>query len=268
MYIGGAEHAVLHLLYSRFLAMVFKEMGLIDFEEPFSSLRGHGLLIKDGAKMSKSKGNIVNPDEFIEKFGADAFRMYLMFVGPFQVGGDWRDAGIMGPVRFLDRVRKINESNNLVDRKTISSWMHASIKKISENVPSLKYNTAVAELMKILNRFEKEKEINKKDFETFLLMLAPIAPFITEELWEKLGNKYSIHTQSWPTYDEKHLIEDTIQLIVQVNGKLRATIETEKGISKSDAEKLALANESVKRHLKSKPKKTIFVKDKLINFVT
>jgi len=284
-YIGGAEHSVLHLLYSRFLAMAFKDIGLIDFEEPFEKFRAHGLLIKDGAKMSKSKGNVVNPDEFIKKFGADVVRMYLMFLGPLKDGGDWRDAGIMGIVRFLNRVWAMGETHNeFKDAKKISGWLHSSVKKITEDIPELKYNTAIAELMTILNRFEKEEEVSKKDFEAFLLMLAPLAPFITEELWSRLfadeksrirdshsesGEKQfeSIHKQPWPEYDEKELVEEIVSLVVQVNGKLRATLEVEKGITQKEAEKLALAKEKVASYIEGKPKKTIFVKDKLINFV-
>jgi len=179
MYIGGAEHSVLHLLYSRFLAMAFKEMGLVDFEEPFTIFRAHGLLIKDGSKMSKSRGNVVNPDEYVQKFGADAVRMYLMFVGPFSEGGDWRDSGIMGVVRFLNRVWPLNEN---IKGDKLSDWMHGPIKKVTDDISELKYNTAIAELMTTLNRFEKEG-VTKSDFETFLLLLAPFAPFITEELW-------------------------------------------------------------------------------------
>ena len=264
MYIGGAEHAVLHLLYSRFLTMAFKDMDLIDFEEPYTTFRAHGLLIKEGTKMSKSKGNIVNPDEYIEKFGADAVRMYLMFLGPFSEGGDWRDSGIMGVVRFLHRVWGFCERELTGD--SISSLMHASTKKITNDITELKYNTAIAELMNILNRFERDGA-TKKDFETFLLLLAPLAPFITEELWEKLGNKYSVHTQTWPKYDEKKLVESTIKFVIQVNGKLRATIVVKKGIAQKEVEKLALAEESVRRHVTDKPEKVVFVKDRLINFV-
>lgn len=272
MYIGGAEHSVLHLLYSRFLTMALKDMGYLDFEEPFTVFRAHGLLIKDGAKMSKSKGNVVNPDEYIEKFGADAVRMYLMFVGPFSEGGDWRDAGMMGVVRFLDRVWKMAEQRmsdkrgGATESKESALWMHSVVKKVTEDIAELKYNTAIAELMSALNRFEKEG-VSKKDFETFLLLLAPFAPFITEELWERLGNTYSIHTSKWPQYDRRYLVEDTIQLVVQVNGKVRAAIEARRGISQREAEQLALAEPSVARHVTSNPKKTIFVKDRLINFV-
>jgi len=269
MYIGGAEHSVLHLLYSRFLAMAFKDMGMIDFEEPFTVFRPHGLLIKEGSKMSKSKGNVVNPDEYIRKFGADAVRMYLMFLGPLKDGGDWRDAGIIGVVRFLNRVWTMGEqSEKFKDGKAASDWLHPSIKMITEDISVLKHNTAIAKLMAILNKLEKEKAVSKKDFEIFLLMLAPLAPFITEELWKKLGNKFSIHKEPWPKYDEKYLVGDTINLIIQINGRLRTTIEAQKGITKKNAEKIALNDPAIKRHLDGKKiKKAVFVKDRLVNFV-
>jgi len=268
MYIGGVEHAVLHLLYARFITMALKNMGLVDFEEPFTRLRPNGLITFRGSKMSKSKGNIIDPDDYIGKFGADAIRIYLQFISPLYEGGDWQDGGLIGAVRFLDRVWKLGENvDEPEDVKEVSSWMHKSIKRITDSISELKYNSAIAELMTILNKFEDGGEVNRKDLETFLLMLAPLAPFITEELWEKLGNKYSIHVEAWPKYDEKKLVEDTISLIVQVNGKLRATIETTRGINEKRAEELALSEESVKRYVTGKPKRVIFVKDKLINFV-
>ncbi|MDP2629693.1 MAG: class I tRNA ligase family protein [Candidatus Harrisonbacteria bacterium] len=205
MYIGGTEHAVLHLLYSRFLAMVFKKMGLVDFEEPFSVLRSHGLLISEGAKMSKSRGNVVVPDKYINDFGADTLRMYLMFLGPYQEGGDWRDSGMMGIVRFLNRTFDYYANVKTDSSKSPSRWMHAHVKKVGQDIEGLKYNTAISELMVVLRCFEEKKVNGRKDLEAFLLLLAPFAPFLTEELWEKLGNKYSVHKQPWPKYDVSKL---------------------------------------------------------------
>lgn len=274
MYIGGAEHSVLHLLYSRFITMLFSDMKLINFDEPYSKFRAHGLLISEGSKMSKSKGNVVNPDEYIKKFGADVIRGYLMFIGPFEQGGDWRDASIMGMVRFLNRIWDLgikleaNDKRQEAKKTEISPWSHAHIKKITEDTSNLRYNTAISELMIMLNKFEKEPKINRKDFEAFLLLLAPFAPHITEELWEKLGNKYSIHTQPWPKYDAKYLARDTFTLIIQINGKLRAQISTSRGITQKEAEKLALADSRIQKFTKGeKIRKAIFVKDRLINFV-
>ena len=194
-----------------------------------------------------------------------------MFLGPFEQGGDWRDAGIMGPVRFLDRVWGLGGKAQMANRKapkTASAWMHPHIKGITEDIKELKYNTAISELMVILNKLEKEERINGKDLEVFLLLLAPFAPFITEELWQKLGNKHSIHKQLWPKYDAKHLVQDTFTLIIQVNGKLRAQIMAARGIAQKEAEKLALADFRIRKFTEGeKIRKTIFVKNKLINFV-
>ncbi|MDD5710779.1 MAG: class I tRNA ligase family protein [Candidatus Colwellbacteria bacterium] len=269
-YIGGSEHAVLHLLYSRFLAIVLKELKLIDFDEPFTVFKNHGLLIKDGAKMSKSKGNVVVPDEYIDAFGTDTFRMYLMFLGPFQDGGDWRDSGMAGTTRFLNRVWDFFSDIELsADDGVISDWMHASIKKITDDISGLKYNTAISELMVSLRRLESESSVHKKDLEAFLLMLAPFAPFITEELWEKLGNEYSIHKAAWPQYDTDHLIVDEVSLIIQVNGKLRGSLRVKRDLKQENAEKLGLGMERVKSALGDRRvKKIIFIPNRLVNFVT
>ncbi len=267
-YIGGAEHAVLHLLYSRFLTMAFKDMKLIGFEEPFTQFRAHGLLISSGAKMSKSKGNVVVPDVYIKKYGADTTRLYLMFLGPYEQGGDWRDAGIIGIVRFLNRVWNLGTKTEFVEKKGVSPWLHFHIKEITDDIANLKYNTAIAELMTALNKLEKEKEISRKDFEIFLLLLAPLAPFIAEELWAKLGNKYSIHRQAWPKYDKRYLKKETFSLIIQVNGKVRGQVRVRRGASETEAKRLALAEEKIKKTIGAgKIKRTVFVKNRLINFV-
>lgn len=268
MYIGGAEHAVLHLLYSRFMTMVLKKMGYTNFEEPFTVLRSHGLIIKEGTKMSKSKGNVVVPDKFLDKVGADVLRMYLMFLGPYQEGGDWRDSGVMGIVRYLDRVWGYFDQVKVDKSGKLSDWMHAPIKKITEDIEALKYNTAIAELMTLFRKIEDDKVASRKDLETFLVLLAPLAPFITEELWEKLGDNYSIHKSDWPTYDKKKLVSDQTTLIVQVNGKLRSTFDITRGMSQEDALKLAMSDDKVKKEVGgNKPKKVIYVKDTIINLV-
>mgnify|MGYP001606637178 CR=1 FL=1 len=268
MYIGGTEHAVLHLLYSRFLTMAFKDMGFVDFEEPFSVLRSHGWVIKDGAKMSKSKGNVVVPDQYLNELGADAWRMYLMFLGPYQEGGDWRDSGIMGTVRFLNRTWNHFGRVKVNNAKPLSFWMHSVIKKVTEDIETLKYNTAISELMVTLRRFEDERISGKKDLETFLLLLAPFATFITEELWEKLGNEYSIHQQLWPRHSERGVESGKVNLILQVNGKLRGTVEVVRGLNQEQAEKVALEELRVVSALSGKkPKKIVYIQDKLVNLV-
>ena len=270
LYTGGAEHSVLHLLYVRFVAMAFHDAGWLDFEEPFPKFRAHGLLIKEGAKMSKSKGNVINPDEYIKKFGADSLRMYLMFLAPFEQGGDFRDEAVLGIVRFLDRVW-----NLYMKEPGVSGWAdenvlrltHRTIKKITDDIESLHYNTAISALMILLNELEKANP-DRENKEVFLKLLAPFAPHITEELWHELGNPASIHRESWPVANPKLLKEEDFDMVVQVNGKLRATVKMPRGIAQKDAEKAALSNENVRNSLAGqKPKKIIFVPDRLINFV-
>ncbi|MDP1706325.1 MAG: leucine--tRNA ligase [bacterium] len=267
-YIGGAEHSVLHLLYTRFLGMVFHDLKFWDFEEPFRKFRAHGLLIRDGAKISKSKGNIINPDDYVKKFGADVFRMYLMFLAPFEQGGDFRDNGIMGIKRFLDRVQIAFKKPLAKENKEIQKLLHQTIKKVTEDIENLRYNTAISSLMILLNEIEKTG-LDKKTGEVFLKMLAPLAPHLAEELWHSvLKNKGSIHLAAWPDFDPKLIISQETVYAVQINGKLRDTFEAEKGLSQTAAEKIALARPKVLEFLNgNKPKKIIFVPDKIVNFV-
>lgn len=272
IYIGGAEHAVLHLLYTRFITKFFYDLGLINFDEPFKKFRAHGLLIKSGAKMSKSKGNVIVPDKYIKEFGADILRMYLMFLGPFEQGGDFRDEGILGIERFLKRVWKLRSKVQSTKRKMksekLETLIHQSIKKVSDDIENLRYNTAISQLMILLNGLEELPEVFQKDYETLLKLLAPFAPLITEELWRQIGNKQSIHFQLWPKYDAKKLEKKTFLLVISVNGKVRDKIEADINIEKEEAEKLALSSEKIQKILSDqKVKKIIFVKNKLINFV-
>ncbi|MFY9492959.1 MAG: class I tRNA ligase family protein [Minisyncoccia bacterium] len=284
MYIGGAEHAVLHLLYVRFLAMALKDLGLTDFEEPFPKFRAHGLLIKDGAKMSKSKGNVVNPDEYIKNYGADALRMYLMFIGPFDQGGDFRDSGMKGITRFLERVCKISQISNLPekaggprgftgksqkDNKGLEKKVHQTIKKVTEDVESLNYNTVISALMILLREFEADQNsVGPKELEVFVKLLAPFAPHISEEIWRGvLKNKKSIHISDWPKFDPELIREDSVDFIVQINAKMRAVIKLPAGSNQKSAEIAAQANDHVAKYLSGGVKKVIFVKDKFINFV-
>lgn len=270
-YIGGQEHAVLHLLYSRFITMALNDLGFIDFDEPFTKFRAHGLITKAGAKMSKSKGNVVNPDDYYQKYGADTLRMYLMFLGPFEQGGDWQDQGITGIVRFLNKVwelkSQITNSKSQINPK-LQILIHKTIKKVTEDLESLNYNTAISALMILVNGISKEPKIPTTNYKLLLLMLAPFAPYITEELWRQLGNKYSVHNQPWPKYNPRLIKEEKITLIVQINGKVRDKIEAEAGISEVKAKKLTLASKKVKQWVDGKEiKKVIFVPNKLINLV-
>lgn len=271
MYIGGAEHSVLHLLYSRFVTMVFKDLGLIDFEEPFTKFRAHGLLIRDGAKISKSKGNAINPGEFINGYGADAFRTYLMFMGPFTEGGDFRDVALGGSYRFLNRIWDL--AQNYQEKEATEAELkslHKTIKKAGTDMENLHYNTAISSLMELLNFLSRQKTASKETIKAMLIMLAPFAPHITEELWEKMGEKYSIHQQSWPKFDQKYLEEDEITIAIQVNGKLRETIMIQKDMVNrvKDIEKRVASLPKVQRYIGGQSiRKTIYVPGKILNLV-
>jgi len=275
MYIGGKEHTVLHLLYARFITMVLNDLSLIAFQEPFSTFFGHGLLIKDGAKMSKSRGNVINPDEYIEKFGADTVRLYLRFLGRFEIGGDWRDTGIKGMYRFVKRVwNYFNDENLETHGCGVSdlSMVDKTIKFVEEDIERLSFNTAVARIMEYCNWYDENfgdftREQRKKVLEVLLLVLAPFAPFITEELWERLEHKSSIHLERWPKYDPANIIEKVVEIPVQINGKLRGTIKVERGSKREDVERIAISDEKIARYISESPKKVIFVQDRLINFV-
>ncbi len=276
MYIGGAEHSVLHLLYVRFVALALRDMKLLNFPsktgEPFPLFRAHGLLIKDGAKMSKSKGNVINPDEYIKEFGADAFRTYLMFLAPFEQGGDFRDQGILGITRFLDRIWKFQEGLKgkfaKKESPSIEQFLHYTVKKVTEDIESLHYNTAISALMILFNKFEEAGSVTKGQYKTFVCLIAPFAPYLSEELWGRIGEKKSIHRSPWPRYNPRLVVAETFPLVVQINGKHRATVEAERGLSEEKARTLALSHPMVHKAVEGKtPKRVIYVKDRLINFV-
>ena len=269
-YIGGNEHAVLHLLYSRFLAMVLHELGHLDFEEPFTRFRAHGLIVKDGAKMSKSRGNVVIPDEYIAQWGADAFRMYLMFLGPLQEGGDFRDAGINGPRRFLERVWTLvgeAESGGELTKDIVVRW-HATRKKVAEDIESLHYNTAIAALMELVNHMKEAGCKDRAMIQDLVVMLAPFAPHFAEENWERLGNTGSVFAAGWPKWDEKLVVSAEIEIPVQVNGKTRSRVRVARGSDEATVLSAALADETVKKFVAGKDiRKVIYVPDRLINIV-
>jgi len=277
MYIGGAEHSVLHLLYSRFLTMVFHDLGYLDFEEPFTKFRAHGLIIKNGAKMSKSKGNVINPDKYIAKYGADTLRCYLMFLGPLSAGGDFRDSGMAGMFKFLARVYLLcrQNLNSLTPRAKSRSkevfWRHLTIKKVEERIKKLKYNTALAALMEYVNFLQQQKKVSRQALETLIVLLAPFAPHLTEEIWQELGQKDSVHKQKWPKYNPRLVEQKEVEILVQVNGKLRGKIKSDSELARDKKAVLKLARKSTKVQASlqgKKIKKTFFVKGKLINLVT
>jgi leucyl-tRNA synthetase len=269
-YIGGNEHAVLHLLYSRFLAMVLKDLGHIDFEEPFTRFRAHGLIVKDGSKMSKSRGNVVIPDEYIAQWGADTFRLYLMFLGPFQEGGDFRDAGINGPRRFLDRVWLMvgdTTTGGEIPKELVTRW-HATKKKAAEDIEALRYNTAIAALMEFVNAIKEAGSRERALVQDLVVMLAPFAPHFAEECWERLGHSTTVFDAGWPTWDESLVVSDEIELPVQVNGKTRSKVVVARGADEATVLAAALADETTRRFVGDKsPKKVIYVPNRLLNIV-
>ena len=274
MYIGGEEHAVLHLLYSRFVTMVLKDLGWLSFEEPYQRFRKHGLLIKEGSKMSKSRGNVVVPDTYIQQWGADTFRTYLMFLGPYQEGGDFRDQGLQGPFGFLSRlwdtIMPVEELGTAPASGEIEQKLHATIKKVTDDVATLQYNTAIAALMEYLNAVRAGgRQANRSEVEALVPLVAPFAPHMAEELWQQLGHDTSIFTgNNWPGYDPAKTMAETVEFIVQVNGKVRARMAMPRGISENDARSSALADENVRRFLNGdQVRKVVFVPDRLINLV-
>ncbi|AMW04120.1 leucine--tRNA ligase [Gemmatimonas phototrophica] len=269
-YIGGNEHAVLHLLYSRFITMVLKDGGFIDFEEPFTRFRAHGMIIREGAKMSKSKGNVINPDVYMEEWGADAFRMYLMFLGPYEEGGDFRDQGISGVRRYLDRLwTSVRDATTEgAPDADVLRKLHRTIKKVGEDTANLAYNTAIAAMMEYLNAVRRSDRVPHRDEVLSLVQLtAAYAPHLAEECWEQLGHIGSVFDAGWPTFDPAMLLDNEVDLVVQVNGKVRGKIRVAVEITQDAAMALALADEGVARFVTSEIKKVIFVPKRLLNIV-
>jgi len=275
MYIGGAEHATKHLLYIRFVTKALHDLGYFDFEEPVSVLKHQGLILgPDGQKMSKSLGNVVNPDDYIKKYGSDTFRMYLCFMGPYEQGGPWQPKGILGIYRFLNRVNVLvnlfNKSKtDGQDNKKLEVSLNKAIKKITEDLEDLRFNTAVSELMKLLNDFEENRQdLTQRHIRQFLILLSPFAPHISEELFHALEDKKtSIFEQEWPRYDTKLIGDDEIEMVIQISGKTRGVIRVQSGLNQKQVEDIVLQDEKIKKYIQGKPERTIFVKNRLINFV-
>ncbi|MDA1080257.1 MAG: leucine--tRNA ligase [Gemmatimonadetes bacterium] len=271
-YIGGNEHAVLHLLYSRFLTMVLHDAGHLGFEEPFTKFRAHGLIIRDGAKMSKSKGNVVNPDAFIEQWGADTFRTYLMFLGPFEEGGDFRDAGISGVKRFLDRVWASVRDASATDEPDpdVMRKLQQTIKKVGDDIPRLQYNTAIAAMMEYVNVLRRSERVPRRaEVEPLVQLIAPFAPHIAEELWqgEWLSHTESVFDSGWPAFDAALAEGETMTIAAQVNGKTRGSVVVTKGAAEADVVAAVRADPSIAKFLPELPKKVIYVPGRLISFV-
>ncbi len=290
LYFGGAEHAVLHLMYARFVTQALHDLGYLDFEEPFPRFFAHGLMINDGAKMSKSRGNIVNPDTYIEKFGADTLRLYLMFMGPMDGSPDFRDSGIEGARRFIARVWNLyvdydsSSSKSLeapinigaarisaVDESKLTVKLHQTIKKVSKDMESFSYNTALAAIMELVNAMrDNPKDINREVLVDLCKLLAPFTPHLCEEIWcEILGEEFSVHLSTWPQFDPKKVIEDTVAVALQVNGKTRSIMKVaiDQSQDKEALAKLARENEKIKYYIEGKNAKEIVVPGKIVNFV-
>jgi leucyl-tRNA synthetase len=275
LYAGGREHVVRHHLYARFVTMALHDLGLVPFAEPFPRLLLHGLLVKDGAKMSKSRGNVVNPDTYVERVGSDTLRMYLLFCGDWQEGGDFTDAGIAGIERLVARVwRLVTSSAPNGAGGTDMRPLGRAVDRIGRDLERLHFNTAIAAVMEVV-RWIAETRATMSGAEwdrattTLTLVLAPFAPHLTEELWERLGGPYSVHTQPWPAVDLAALERDVITLVVQIDGKVRDRIEVPVGLGRDAAVDAALASDKVRRHLDGRtPAKVVHVEDRLVNLVT
>ncbi|MDP3697711.1 MAG: leucine--tRNA ligase [Candidatus Taylorbacteria bacterium] len=297
MYIGGREHNTMHLLYARFITKALHGLGLVDLNEPFISRRNHGVIMgPDGKRMSKSRGNVVDPDIEVKKYGTDAVRINFAFMGPFDQDYAWNNSSINGIIRFLNRVWNLFEKSKIKNQKSklqsknqdFEIKLNQTIKKIGDDIKDLKFNTCISELMKLLNEFESVvssgRILHTAYYTLFLKLLAPFAPHLSEELWSRLHSQSrildsrsesgqipktykSIHLEKWPEYDEKLLVEEKIRLVVQVNGRVRDTLEVSKGLSEEEAKELATKSENVKKHITGEIKKVIYVQDRIINFV-
>lgn len=282
-YNGGMEHTVLHLLYSRFWNKFLFDIGLVPTSEPYQKRTSHGLIMaEDGRKMSKSLGNVINPDTIVGSFGADTLRLYEMFMGPFEQAIAWNESSLAGPRRFLEKVWKFRERIQTASTKSSDipaehgqtllhqseSLIHQTIKKVSEDIETLGFNTAVSTLMILVNDLEKRENVSQAEYETLLKLLAPFAPHMTEELWHELGHTESIHKSEWPKYDESKLVSETATIVVQVNGKIRGSFSASTNLSESEAVEMAKSLPEIGKWLVDKGvQKTIYIAGKLVNFV-
>ena len=287
-YIGGVEHAIMHLLYARFFTKALKKVGMVDFDEPFKNLLTQGMVLMDGSKMSKSKGNTVSPLEIIDEYGADTARLFVLFAAPPERDLDWSEQGVEGCFRFLNRVyRLVDELKDIVksnaeikastkEDKAMRYTIHSTLRKVTDDLSEkFGFNTAIAALMELINEMYKYKELDtrndgiiKEGIETIITILAPFTPHMGEELWEMIGKEGSIFDISWPKFDEKALVKDEVEIVVQVNGKVRAKLSIDADMSKEDMEKAALENEKVKASIEGKNiVKVVAVPKKLVNIV-
>ena len=269
-YNGGMEHTTLHLLYSRFWHKFLYDIGVVPTKEPYMKRTSHGMILGDNnEKMSKSRGNVVNPDDIVRDFGADTLRCYEMFIGDFEKSAPWSENGVKGCRKFLDKVWRTQE---LVDGDSnfekMETLIHQTIKKVSEDYENLKFNTAIAQLMTLLNEFNNLDKISKEQYKIFLILLNPVCPHITEEIWQRMGYEGYVHESSWPEYDESKTILDVIELPIQVNGKLRATVEINREASEDEVYEKAVKDDVVAKYLENKNVvKKIYVKGRIFNII-
>ena len=267
-YNGGMEHTTLHLLYSRFWHKFLYDQGVVPTPEPYQKRTSHGMILgENGEKMSKSRGNVVNPDDIVEAYGADTLRTYEMFIGAFDLSASWSEDGVKGCRRFLDRVWKLQElvNDDMSYSKDMETKMHQTIKKVSLDFENLKYNTAIAAMMSLINDFYKKDSVTKGEFKTLITLLNPVAPHITEELWEVMGFDGRLYQTEWPTYDEAKTVETTVEIAVQINGKTKATITIGKDDAKEDV--IAKAKEALGDRLNGNIIKEIYVPGRIVNIV-
>ena len=267
----------MHLLYARMWTKVMYDAGLVKFIEPFSVLRNQGVVwAADGTRMSKSKGNVVTPDAMIERYGADALRLWELFMSPFDEPTNWHDGGIAATARYLNRVwvfiRRYVEASAPEGKPSENTLrqLHKTIRTVTDHIERLRFNTAVDALMELLNHLQhlKPEELGRPAVETYVVLLAPMAPHICEELWRALGHTRSLHLEARPTYDESLTREETVTVVVQINGKVRERLEVELGAAEEKVRDLAFASDAVKRHLEGKPpRKVIYIRDKLLSIV-
>ena len=269
-YNGGMEHTTLHLLYSRFWHKFLYDIGVVPTKEPYAKRTSHGMILgENGEKMSKSRGNVVNPDEIVETYGADTMRLYEMFIGDFEKAAPWSSTSIKGCRRFVERIWNLYEQVKDGDAYTEENEtiIHKTIKKVGEDIENLKNNTAIAALMSLVNQFY-DKGVNRAEYETLLKLANPFAPHVTEELWQMLGHDTVLSLESWPVFDESKTVESSIEIGVQVNGKLKSTVKLPMDCEQQLAIDTALADEKVKNAVAGKNiVKTIVVKNKIINLV-
>lgn len=270
-YSGGAEHTTMHLLYSRFFYKALYDFGLVTDSEPYVKRMNRGLIMaEDGRKMSKRWGNVIDPDELVKNIGADTVKMYLAFIGPYNEVGSypWDSGGIIGIRKFLERIWNLQDKIGESDSKDVEKLLHQTIKKVGEDIEILKFNTAISQIMILVNMLDKETKISSSLYEKLIKMLSPFAPHITEEIWENVGNKKSIHLEKWPKYDADKVIEKAYTIPVQINGKVRATIEVDFNSSEREVSQKALKEENVKKWIgEAGVKKTIYVENRIINFI-